>query len=150
MAIEVKNSDNNVMSPCASMFPKSLEIFNGNVSIKVFNILVCLLLDSYTDTYWFCRDHPCFCLIVLTYVWPLAIQLANLLRSFSTSYAGFSYKVVHMYDVRNIPSARKIRVRPARKFRGTRAENPHRSMRNKHGIPRKKFSVSCTVCNTLL
>ena len=36
---------------------------------------------------------------------------------------------------------------PAWKFRGTRVENPRRSARNNHGIPRKKvkFSLSCTV-----
>ena len=65
------------------------------------------------------------------------------------------------------PSARKIRARPhgrsasaraevprrprggsaapARKFRGTRAENPRRSARNNHGIPRKKLSFPCHV-----
>ena len=34
---------------------------------------------------------------------------------------------------------------PARKFRGTRAENPRRSARNNHGIPRKKLSFPCHV-----
>ena len=53
--------------------PKSFEIFNGNVSPHTFG---------------------------LTYAWPLAIWLANLLRSILLySYAGFSYKVLHMYDI---------------------------------------------------
>ena len=50
------------------------------------------------------------------------------------------------------PSARKIRAcphgksaAPARKFRGTRAENPRRFARNNHGIPRKKLSFPCHV-----
>ena len=59
------------------------------------------------------------------------------------------------------PSARKIRARPhgrsasactensrspARKFRGTRAENPCHSTRNNHGIPRKKLSFRVMYC----
>ena len=50
------------------------------------------------------------------------------------------------------PSARKIHAHPhgksaapARKFRGTRAENPRRSAPNNHGIPRKKLSFPCHV-----
>ena len=50
------------------------------------------------------------------------------------------------------PSVGMIRARPhgksaapARKFRGTRAENPRRSARNNHGIPRKKLSFPCHV-----
>ena len=57
-------------------------------------------------------------------------------------------------------SARKIRARlrgrsaptrtedprpPARKVRGTRAENLRRSAQNKHGIPQKKLSFPCHV-----
>ena len=34
---------------------------------------------------------------------------------------------------------------PARKFRGTRAQNPRRTARRNHGIPRKKLSFPCHV-----